>query len=269
MRDSSDKCPSRNGRRWLKCAFVLAFVLIHANVARGAPDQQGSSAAQPPAPAPAQPAAQVVSCASDPGQRTNCPADTSAGVVLRRSFGSAACLLGRSWGYDEAGIWVSDGCSGEFVTVGPAAAAAGADAWWCPSTRSQRRIPARRRREGPDLFPAFQLRAISEPAESGRVLRRRLRQHEDGSAAPGHPAAEVLRAVLRVVPHAEDALLPLCLVFEPIAGRSGAGRRRRQPDLGLQPVRERRCRHHLAANGAKHRGSVPVLARRGRSPDCR
>jgi hypothetical protein len=60
--------------------------------------------------------AAVVSCASKPGQRTNCPADTSAGVVLQRSFGEAPCLLGRSWGYDQTGIWVSDGCSGDFIT---------------------------------------------------------------------------------------------------------------------------------------------------------
>ncbi len=30
-------------------------------------------------------------------------------------MGSAPCLLGRTWGYDDAGIWVSDGCSAEFV----------------------------------------------------------------------------------------------------------------------------------------------------------
>ena len=57
-----------------------------------------------------------VSCASSPtGGRTNCPADTSAGVVLTRSKGTAACLLGKSWGYDDNNIWVSDGCSAEFI----------------------------------------------------------------------------------------------------------------------------------------------------------
>src|SRR6478735_7811897 len=57
-----------------------------------------------------------VSCASSPtGGRTNCPADTSAGVVLTRSKGTAACLLGKSWGYDDNNIWVSDGCSAEFL----------------------------------------------------------------------------------------------------------------------------------------------------------
>ena len=89
------------------------------------------------------------------------------------------------------------------------------------------------------------------------------------SAAPGHPAAEVLRAVLGLVPHAEDALLPLRLVVEPVTGRSGAGRGRGQPDLGLQPLRERGRRHHVAADRAQHRGPVPVLARRRRPADRR
>jgi hypothetical protein len=57
----------------------------------------------------------MVSCASQPGERRECPADTSKGVALARSSGEAPCLLGRTWGYDDTGIWVSDGCSGDFV----------------------------------------------------------------------------------------------------------------------------------------------------------
>jgi hypothetical protein len=57
-----------------------------------------------------------VSCSSKAGDRTECPADTSAGVVLVRSSGTAACLLGKTWGYDQTSIWVSDGCSGDFAT---------------------------------------------------------------------------------------------------------------------------------------------------------
>ena len=33
-----------------------------------------------------------------------------------KSSGAVACLLGRTWGYDDTGIWVSDGCGGEFTT---------------------------------------------------------------------------------------------------------------------------------------------------------
>src|SRR6478672_7658278 len=60
----------------------------------------------------------VITCVSKTGQRQVCKADTRAGVALLRSAGDAACLLGRNWGYDDAGVWVSDGCGGEFVVGG-------------------------------------------------------------------------------------------------------------------------------------------------------
>jgi hypothetical protein len=59
-----------------------------------------------------------VACVSKAGERTHCSADTSAGVTLGRSTGPAACVLGKTWGYDQSGIWVSDGCSGDFL-LGP------------------------------------------------------------------------------------------------------------------------------------------------------
>ena len=77
------------------------------------------SASPPQDPAAAQSPPQTISrvvCASKPGTRSECPADTSAGIVLLRSSGEAACLLGKTWGYDEKGVWVSDGCSAEFGT---------------------------------------------------------------------------------------------------------------------------------------------------------
>ncbi len=68
-----------------------------------------------------------VECASTAGERQVCAGNTSAGVLLLRSTGEAACLLGRTWGYDDAGVWVSDGCAGEFL-LGPQAAAGQAPA---------------------------------------------------------------------------------------------------------------------------------------------
>jgi len=56
-----------------------------------------------------------ISCESQGGERQHCSADTSSGVALVKSTGSAPCLLGKTWGYDDTGIWVSDGCSGEFI----------------------------------------------------------------------------------------------------------------------------------------------------------
>jgi predicted porin len=54
-------------------------------------------------------------CASEPGERQHCPADTSAGVALVRETGTTPCILGNNWGYDAHGVWVSDGCSAEFT----------------------------------------------------------------------------------------------------------------------------------------------------------
>jgi hypothetical protein len=65
-----------------------------------------------------------VQCVSTAGTRQHCDADTSAGVVLVKSIGPAECLLGKTWGYDDKGVWVSDGCGGEFLTGTAAAAAA-------------------------------------------------------------------------------------------------------------------------------------------------
>jgi hypothetical protein len=61
----------------------------------------------------------TVVCASD-GSRQHCAANTAAGVLMTRQLGSAACLLGKTWGYDDLGVWVDGGCSAEFA-VGPAA----------------------------------------------------------------------------------------------------------------------------------------------------
>src|SRR5689334_14876375 len=70
-----------------------------------------------PTPAPGSAAPARIECRSSFGARQQCPADTSSGVVLARAFGQAPCLLGKTWGYDDTGIWVADGCSGEFVVA--------------------------------------------------------------------------------------------------------------------------------------------------------
>lgn|GEM_PF-1451590 len=65
--------------------------------------------------APANAGSEIVSCVSDDGERRHCSADASGGVALRRSTGTGSCLLGRSWGYDDKGVWVTEGCGGEFI----------------------------------------------------------------------------------------------------------------------------------------------------------
>jgi Protein of unknown function (DUF3011)/Gram-negative porin len=66
----------------------------------------------------------VVSCVSKGKERQQCSADTRGGIVMLRPTGEAACLLGRNWGYDDQGVWVSEGCGGDFATGSTTRAAA-------------------------------------------------------------------------------------------------------------------------------------------------
>ena len=76
-----------------------------------------------------------IACASEPGGRASCAADTSAGVVLSRSTGPAACLLGNTWGYDSKSVWVADGCQGEFLFGATPPAERAASSQSAPSER--------------------------------------------------------------------------------------------------------------------------------------
>jgi hypothetical protein len=79
--------------------------------AQGSPTQAAPTVASD-APATGQ---NTISCVSHEGTREACAANTSEGVALVKSTGTAPCLLGKTWGYDDTSIWVSDGCGGEFI----------------------------------------------------------------------------------------------------------------------------------------------------------
>ena len=201
-----------------------------------------------------------VACASEPGARTDCPANTSAGVVLTRSMGTAPCLLGKTWGYDDDNVWVSDGCSAEFL--------AGRSAARARSGRPRRRKPpAYVPNAGFKLFDGekgqiyFRLFSYARYLESAkgsiRATPTRFGNSHDVKQPPGHPAQEVLPAVRGLVPDAEVPLLPLRLVVERLAGRAGAGRRCRQHQLQLQSLRHARRRHHEPAAMRSTEGQFP------------
>jgi hypothetical protein len=57
----------------------------------------------------------AVKCESRDGRRNFCRADTSFGVTMLRQNSDSACVRGESWGYDNDGIWVSNGCRAEFL----------------------------------------------------------------------------------------------------------------------------------------------------------
>jgi len=127
-----------NSRAILAMTKVCVLLLATTATARAqsidpvAPPAAGSEAALPAAdqaappaggqaaPLPGGQAANLVTCSSQLGQRILCSFDTSKGVALVRSRGAAPCLFGDTWGFDAAGIWVSDGCSGVFLVGGVA-----------------------------------------------------------------------------------------------------------------------------------------------------
>lgn len=66
----------------------------------------------------------TVTCESPGGKLTRCTADTQGGVELQERLSRARCIGGKTWGYDESGIWVLGGCAGVF-RIGEAKTAAG------------------------------------------------------------------------------------------------------------------------------------------------
>src|SRR5437870_4335216 len=98
--------------RSFRFLLLLVFVLTPSAVAQQEPATQSAS--------------NVISHISKQGERQVCPADTQAGVALLRSTGDSTCLLGKNWGYDDAGLWVSNRCGGEF-SIGGTHEASGAN----------------------------------------------------------------------------------------------------------------------------------------------
>ena len=75
---------------------------------------QGSGGGYVPPP-PVLPTSSSLVCESRNYQQAFCQSGTRIGhawLIAQRS--SAACIQGRSWGYDANGIWVNEGCEGEF-----------------------------------------------------------------------------------------------------------------------------------------------------------
>jgi hypothetical protein len=63
-------------------------------------------------------APRIVHCESRDYRQSYCPVDARGGVSLQRQNSSSACIRGHTWGSDPAGIWVSDGCKGDFLVGG-------------------------------------------------------------------------------------------------------------------------------------------------------
>lgn len=58
----------------------------------------------------------VLVCESDDYRYRMCQIDIGrgGGVRIQRQISRTACIQGRTWGYNRAGVWVSGGCAAEF-----------------------------------------------------------------------------------------------------------------------------------------------------------
>ena len=57
----------------------------------------------------------VLVCESKSKARRMCGVTVEREVRLQRQISGAACVEGESWGWSRDGVWVDDGCRGEFV----------------------------------------------------------------------------------------------------------------------------------------------------------
>lgn len=69
--------------------------------------------------AAAQTNAGELECRSSGYHYQYCPAYTANSVQLAQRLSSSSCDYGRSWGYDQRGIWVDNGCAAMFNYGGP------------------------------------------------------------------------------------------------------------------------------------------------------
>src|SRR5206468_6099494 len=158
-------CPDDSVRRMLgQSRVLLAGLAIATGVVPAVSRAAQPSATVPAASAPTTTSAihaglvaapDTVACASTAGDRKACPANTSGGVALLKSTGAAPCLLGKSWGYDDTGVWVADGCSGVFI-VGQA-----------PSAQTATPLPPK---ESPEYIPNLGFKLYS--SDKGQIYMR-------------------------------------------------------------------------------------------------
>ena len=57
----------------------------------------------------------IVRCESTNSRRTWCRVDTGGGVRIARQLSHTPCIEGSSWGSNDRGVWVSNGCRADFA----------------------------------------------------------------------------------------------------------------------------------------------------------
>jgi hypothetical protein len=100
-----------------KVPVVLAIIGLAFAAAAAA--QVTYSNRPPPPPGYGGHQGRVVSCGSPQYHLLRCPVPRGwRGARMVRQTSDAACVEGRTWGFDRGSIWVNQGCGGEFVAAG-------------------------------------------------------------------------------------------------------------------------------------------------------
>jgi hypothetical protein len=71
----------------------------------------GGGGGRPPGPPPSQ----TINCSSNDGRRNWCAIGNSRDVQLVRQISGSPCVRGSTWGIDQRGLWVDNGCRADFA----------------------------------------------------------------------------------------------------------------------------------------------------------
>ena len=105
-------------RNAIRTVSILAATMVLGGcVGYGYPGDYGDGYGRP-YPYPGGASGQVFRCESQDNRMRRCNVDTRYGVRINRQLSDSPCIQGRSWGYDNSGVWVSNGCRAEFVAGG-------------------------------------------------------------------------------------------------------------------------------------------------------
>jgi hypothetical protein len=65
-------------------------------------------------PPPGPPPPQIITCSSNNGKRNWCDTGGRRNIQLNRQISGSPCIQGQTWGIDNRGLWVDNGCRAEF-----------------------------------------------------------------------------------------------------------------------------------------------------------
>lgn len=96
---------------------IMKFLLI-AGIAFGTACVASSPTASASAFQPGYGGGPRITCSSNDGRRNWCDIGRARDAQLVRQISGSACVRNRTWGVDQRGLWVDQGCRAEFVIGG-------------------------------------------------------------------------------------------------------------------------------------------------------